>query len=664
MERRFGLSRQIARLREARIPIATELILSFSLIIAISSIVFILAGIQLIGNRIVEEAQEHVQMDLNSAQAIYQSRLDHIYDVVRLTADRGRLKDALMAGDIQPVVDELEQVAQKDQLDVLTITDRFGRVLLRTSNPGVRGDDRSQDRLVQAVLEGQEALEATDIVPAADLQKESPALAAQAYFRFVNTPMARPRSETEQTSGMMLRAAAPILNNQNGLLGIIYGGVLLNRNFEIVDKVKQTVFQNEQYNGKDLGTATIFQDDVRISTNVRNQDGSRALGTRVAQDVYDRVIKDGQFWIGRAFVVNDWYITAYEPIRNIDRNIIGILYVGILEQKYMDIRTQTIVVFLVITLGGVLVASVLSYVISRRISGAIRQLVTASEAIMHGNLDARANVGSYDELRELSDAFNAMATALRNRDEQLKQFAMKKIMESERLALIGQLAANVAHELNNPLQGIVTYSHLLLERMLPEDPSRPFIQKIVSQADRSRNIIRGLLDFSRHRTPNRQSSDVNRILRECAALVEDQASFHNIELIKNLCDGLPLVTIDPAQIQQVFINMMINAAEAMENGGRLVLTTCYEAAPGFVRVDFADTGHGITAENMERIFDPFFTTKETGHGVGLGLAISYGIIKEHQGMISVQSEVGKGTTFTIQLPVAEGTQGGKQNPHH
>lgn len=652
------------RLREIRIPIAVELILSFSLIIAISSVVFIMAGIVLIGNRIVEEAQEHVRMDLNSARAIYQSRKDHIYDVVRLTADRYRLRDAVMTGNIQPVTYELEQVALKDHLDVLTVIDRSGKVLLRTSNPNVRGDDYSQDVMAKAVFERKEAVESTGIVSAEDLRRESPALAEQAYLRFVDTPRARPRPETEQTSGMMLRAAAPILDDQNNLLGVIYGGVLLNRNFEIVDKIKQTVFQSEQYNGKDLGTATIFQDDVRISTNVRNLDGSRALGTRLADDVYNQVFKAGQPWIGRAFVVNDWYITAYEPIRNIDDDIIGILYVGILEQKYVNIRTQTILVFLTITLGGVLLASILSYYVSRRISGAIRQLVTASEAIMHGNLAARADVRSRDELRDLSNAFNAMASALHDRDEKLKQFAMKKIMESERLALIGQLAANVAHDLNNPLQGIVTYSHVLLERMPAQDTSRPFIQKIVNQADRCRSIIRGLLDFSRHRTPNRQPSDVNKVLQECVALVEDQASFHNIELIKDLHNGLPQVIIDPAQIQQVFINMVINAAEAMPNGGRLTLSTRFEPTERYVQVGFADTGHGITAENMERIFDPFFTTKETGHGVGLGLAISYGIIKEHQGTISVQSEVDKGTTFTIQLPVAQGAEIGKQDSHH
>jgi two-component system, NtrC family, sensor kinase len=649
------------RWRKARVPIAAELILSFSLIIAISSVVFIVAGVQLIGNRIVAEAQEHVRMDLNSAQAIYQSRLDHVYDVVRLTADRYRLRDAVLAGDIRPVAHELEQVAQKDHLDVLTVTDRAGRVLLRTSNPDRQGDDRSGDVMVQAVLQRKEAVAATDVSAAADLQRESPALAAQAFLPFVDTPMARPRPETEQTSGMLLRAAAPILNDQGELLGVIYGGVLLNRDSEIVDKIKQTVFQSEQYGGKDVGTATIFQDDARISTNVHNPDGSRAIGTRAAEDVYDQVVRNGQPWIGRAFVVNDWYIAAYEPIRNAGAEIVGMLYVGILEQKYADIRTQTILVFLAITFGGVLVASALAYYVSRRISGAIRELARASETIMHGNLDARADVHSRDELGDLSNAFNAMAAALRDRDERLKQ-SVKKIKEAERLALIGQLASNVAHELNNPLQGIVAYSYLLLERMADGEPAKPFVQKIARQADRSRTIIRGLLDFARQRTPNRQPVDVNKILLDCVALVEDQAQFQNIKLVKDLSGGLPPVIVDPAQMQQVFINLIVNAAEAMpaQRGGKLTLSTRCEPAGEFVRVEFADTGHGISPESMEHIFEPFFTTKETGHGVGLGLAISYGIVQEHQGTISVQSEVGKGTTFTIQLPIAAEPQTGPQ----
>jgi len=641
----------LTHVSSVRIPIATKLILSFLLIIAIISVVFSVAGSQIIGNRVVAEAQERVRTDLNAAREIYLNKLGNVSNVVRYTANRILLKDALSSGNMEQATEELIKVAQREGLDVLTVTDRSGKVLLRTSNPGLLDDNEGQDELVRAVMERKDTVASTWIVPADELRKESPLLAEKAYFKFIKTPKARARVETEETAGMMLKAAAPILDDQNNLIGVIYGGVLLNRDFEIVDKIKQTVFQDVKYSGKDIGTATIFQDDVRISTNVKNEDGSRAIGTRVAEDVYNQVVTAGQPWIGRAYVVNDWYITAYEPIRNFNNKIIGILYVGVLEQRYVDIRTQTILVFLTIALAGVLVSIALSYFVSRRISGAIQELVSASQEIARGNLEARAVVKSRDELRDLADTFNAMALALKDRDEKLKEFTTKKIMESERLALIGQLAANVAHEINNPLQGIVTYSHLLLERMPGDSPSRASVQKIVTQADRCRTIIRGLLDFSRQRALHKSPSEVNAVLNECVSLVEDQALFHNIQIIKDLRPNLPLIVVDPAQIQQVFMNLIINAAEAMDGSGRLTLATRLDPAGKFIEVEFVDTGHGISQENLDKIFDPFFTTKEIRHGVGLGLAISYGIVKEHQGMLSVESVIGKGTTFIVRLPV-------------
>jgi two-component system NtrC family sensor kinase len=251
----------------------------------------------------------------------------------------------------------------------------------------------------------------------------------------------------------------------------------------------------------------------------------------------------------------------------------------------------------------------------------------------------------------LADAFNFMASALKKRDEKLREFTTRRIMESERLAHIGQLAAGVAHEINNPLQGIVTYSHLLLERPQVDSGMQESLKKIVTQANRCRDIIRGLLDFSRQRKPEKRLSNVNRVLDECIALVDTQALFHNIRIVKHLAQDLPQVPMDPSQIQQVFMNMIINAAEAMDGVGQLTLTTRHVPADSAVEVEFTDTGHGVSEDDMDRIFSPFFTTKEVGHGTGLGLAISYGIVKEHKGTITVESQVGKGTTFTIRLPV-------------
>ena len=634
-----------------KVPIATKLILSFLLIIVIISVVFMVVGVQLISNRIVSEAQEKVRHDLNAAREIYLSKLCHINDVVRLTANRFFLEEAILSGNFDAAKFELLRIINKEELDVLTITDASGRVLIRTSNLSLSGDDQSEDDLVKVVLDSQRPIASTSIVNADDIRKDSPLLAELAYFKFIDTPMARVRDDTEETAGMMMKAAAPIFDDQNHLIGVIYGGTLLNRNFEIVDKIKQTVFEDVKYKDQDVGTATIFQDDVRISTNVENEDGSRAIRTRVTEEVYDQVVINGKPWIGRAYVVNNWYITAYEPIRDVYDRIIGILYVGVLEQKYLDIKRQTIISFLAITLAGALVSLIMSYFIAHGISTPINKLVSASKEVAGGNLDANVEIKSNDEFGELAESFNAMAMALKERDKKLKDFTKRKIVESERLALIGQLSANVAHELNNPLQGIVTYSHLLLEKMPNENSNRNSVQKIVTQANRCKDIIRGLLDFSRQRKPDKTLCDVNVVLNDCVSLLENQALFHNIKIINDFEASLPMAVIDPSQIERVFMNLIINAAEAMNGSGQLTSSTRFDPLENFIEVKFKDTGQGILKEDLARIFDPFFTTKEVGHGTGLGLAISYGIVKEHGGTISVESKVSKGTTFNVRLPV-------------
>ncbi|MCP4605484.1 MAG: hypothetical protein GY847_34020, partial [Proteobacteria bacterium] len=202
----------IATKNGIRIPISTKLILGFLLVIVVTSIVFIVAGIQLIGNRIVAEAQEKVRNDLNAAREIYLSELSHLDDVARFTADRFFLRDALSFGNIKLAAEELIKVRERENLDILTITDNSGKVLLRTNNVELSGDDQSHNELIKAVLTSKQPVVATSLVAAEDLQKESPRLAEQARFKFIDTPKARAREETEETRGMMLEAAAPVFD--------------------------------------------------------------------------------------------------------------------------------------------------------------------------------------------------------------------------------------------------------------------------------------------------------------------------------------------------------------------------------------------------------------------------------------------------------------------
>jgi two-component system NtrC family sensor kinase len=362
--------------------IATRLSVSLLAIIALSGLLFTIVGVTTISKLIVAEAEERVRNDLSAARLIYSYKLDQIRQAAEFTASRTFIEDILLQkASAQGYVSEIIQFKVNNGLDVLTFIDSQGIVVLRASNPEYRGDDQSRQALVSAVLAVRAPAAGTIIVSSKDLQNESPALVGQAYFLFIDTPMARIRPESEETSGMMLAAAVPVFNDNGEFIGIVYAGVLLNRNYEIVDKVKQTVFQDVVYEGRDIGTATIFQDDVRISTNVHNEDGSRAIGTRIAADVYEQVVVNGKQWVGRAFVVNDWYIAAYEPIKNNQGKIIGILYVGILEQKYTDIGNRSALIFSSITLTGVILSLFFVLLISRGISSSIKRLVVASKQL-------------------------------------------------------------------------------------------------------------------------------------------------------------------------------------------------------------------------------------------------------------------------------------------
>jgi two-component system NtrC family sensor kinase len=214
------------------------------------------------------------------------------------------------------------------------------------------------------------------------------------------------------------------------------------------------------------------------------------------------------------------------------------------------------------------------------------------------------------------------------------------------------LAAGVAHEINNPLGGILALTALTLEDLKGADPNRENLEEVVKQTQRCRDIVKGLLEFARHSEVNMELVDLNKILQDTLSLVSKQAQFLNVTVVRNWDLQLPPVMADKSQLQQVFMNILVNAVQAMEEKGTITLTTRPGAPDNSVEVLISDTGHGIPPERIDHIFDPFFTTKGSGQGTGLGLSIAYGIITSHRGSISVKSEVGKGCTFTIRLPVA------------
>ena len=284
----------------------------------------------------------------------------------------------------------------------------------------------------------------------------------------------------------------------------------------------------------------------------------------------------------------------------------------------------------------------------------IRSLIFALFAFLVSGLWAtllnylEREVRAYEEILSLNEELNHYITRLQNTQQQLIQAA--------KLGALGQLAASVAHELNNPLAGVLVYTKLLQEKLshdfFDKDQARASLTKIETAINHCSSIIRGLLDFARQSAPLLRPVTISRAIDKAISLVEHQAKLKRIEIDREEVSSLPLVVADFNQLVQVFVNLVVNAFQAMNEGGKLTIRSAQDE-DGWLTVSFQDTGCGISAENMEKLFTPFFTTKEEVKGVGLGLAVSYGIIERHGGRIEVRSEEGKGSTFIIFLPACQ-----------
>jgi signal transduction histidine kinase len=258
------------------------------------------------------------------------------------------------------------------------------------------------------------------------------------------------------------------------------------------------------------------------------------------------------------------------------------------------------------------------------------------------------------EERNLIDAVAGHVALILERREAEKETSRleTEVQRADRLASIGQLAAGVAHELNNPLTAVLTYGHLLRRKINKEDPAQKSLDAIIQAGERCREIVRDLLDFARERRPAKTATNPNDVLKHVLDMIGNQLQIRKVRSTTSLLRELPHVWADPHELEQVFINICINALAAMEEGGTLAVASTHDPSNDAVRITFEDTGAGIKPENLKRIFDPFFTTREVGQGTGLGLAVSQRIIDDHQGTITVESRPGEGTTFTITLPTA------------
>jgi two-component system NtrC family sensor kinase len=352
--------------------------------------------------------------------------------------------------------------------------------------------------------------------------------------------------------------------------------------------------------------------------------------------------------------------------------VLGVLDLQLgLERVDREVSGMEYGILLVTGVEIALIGLFIIYFTRRFLSRPIEQLIAGAKSVSQMQLDNPIEVDkSSEEIRELAQSFEVMrerlAAATQNleikveeRTRQL-QAAQKKLLHSDRLASLGQLSASVAHEINNPISGVLNLS-MLLQRMLktdgvpPErlDEFRKYLGQVTNETARVGRIVSDLLAFSRRSKPQRAPADLNRIVKSTLSLVQHKMKLSNVQVETRYLDDLPAAPCDGSQIQQVVLNLLLNAAEATQTKADRRVTVETATADGNVILTVADNGDGILPENLAKIFDPFFTTKSEGKGVGLGLAVSYGIIQAHGGDIEVKSQPGEGTTFTVSLPIEQ-----------
>ena len=457
----------------------------------------------------------------------------------------------------------------------------------------------------------------------------------QAFIPLRETSQASPQpyDAREGTGGLALVSVDPLQDEQNSVQGVVVTAYLFNNDFSFVD------FTTSVGN---IETMTVFLGDLRISTNVLDTNGARAIGTRVSQAIYNQVLLQGQNYIGPAFVVNDWYVGRYMPLRDHQNNVVGMLYVGAREADFNKLVNDFNIRAALIALICIGVAGIIAIPIARLITQPLIKLVDANRNLAKGDLNVRVQPYGIGEIATLGRSFNSMVETLND--------TQRALMHKDKLVSMGQLAAGVAHELNNPLGTIMLYSDVMYRDTQEDDPRREDLKMIINEAYRCKVIVADLLNFARQQEVMAQDTNLNDLLIDVVDKFRNQPSFEHLELRCSFDEQLPVIQADPAQLQQVFINLINNSADAIEGPGTITVST-HAVSKELVEVHVADTGMGIAPENLDKLFTPFFTTKPAGKGTGLGLAIVYGIVKMHRGQIKVESKLGHGATVIITLPV-------------
>ncbi|MCL6707420.1 cache domain-containing protein [Pseudomonas sp. R2.Fl] len=616
-----------------------------------------------------------VNGDLTIAHQYLSRILENTGEHLEALAGSVAFRDAAGQGRSERFDGFLEESRKRLGLDFLYLAARDGRL---AGSAGATSESVRPDWPVMASAFGGKASTGIDIMSGEELAAISPTLAERARLDLVPTPNATPTDRTTETRGMVVHSASPV--NVVGFGNVVLvGGILLNQNLVFIDTINDLVYREASLPEGSRGTATLFLEDVRISTNVRLFEDKRALGTRVSAAVRQAVLDEGRVWLDSAFVVNDWYVSAYEPIMDSHGRRVGMLYVGFLEAPFTRAKTETLAGILVAFLLVTLVTVPIFLRWARAIFKPLERMTATIGRVEAGDLGARTGLAkANDEIGTVAAHLDDLLDRLQERDAELRAWndelndrvaertrdlelantqleaTTKQLIMSEKLAAIGEITAGVAHEINNPIAVMQGNLEVIRSVIGERADVATELRLIDEQIHRVNQIVTKLLQFAK---PEEYAGYVERhaaadVISDCMPLVQHLLNRAAISVERD-DRATRLILMNRTELQQVLVNLIANAIHAMPDGGTLRLSTRDEdrrGQPG-IAIDVADTGIGMTGEIVARIFDPFFTTKRKD-GTGLGLSISQTLIDRQGGALSVGSVPGQGTTFTIWLPEA------------
>ncbi len=560
----------------------------------------------------------------------------------------------------------LRQFMRREGLDFINLRGADGRVLATDHG----GAATPLPTLAASAGTGRVQASIEVLAPAAQ-GLLAPALRSRVAVPLVPTRNAQPTTRIEEDRAMVVLAEAPVVAAGGATIGWVQAGMLLNRNLPFIDHINEIVYPEGSLPFGSRGTATLFLDDVRISTNVRlfaATDEARAIGTRVSQAVRGAVLDRGGTWLDRAFVVNDWYVSGYEPIVDRAGRRVGMLYVGYLEQPFTRMKFGVLAGIGAVFFGVMILAALAASRWARSIFAPLERMTRTMRSVEAGAPEARVGpVDSQDEigalaghLDDLLDAVDDKTRALQRWNAELDakvaertrelEAAQQQLMRAEKMAAVGQLTASIAHEVNNPIA--VMQGNLDLVRELLGAAAAPVhaeLKLVDEQIERMRLIVTQLLQFAR---PTEyagyvEAVDPARALEDCLVLTGHLLARTGIVVARDFRASRS-AGINRQELQQVLVNLLVNAIHAMPEGGTLTLATRDWGQAG-VQIAVADTGPGLPQDLIGELFQPFVTRKKDG--TGLGLWISRSIVERYGGDISAGNQPGGGAVLTVCLLV-------------